>query len=162
MTLERFALALAAALTAVGLYLVPSWRGEWLEPCHVALIASALTVLLLVAARSMAPGRAAVIERTVLALFLAGMPAIYLARGGWRGIEVAGLFIYGVCALAGWRRIPWMLAAGIAAHGAAWDSWHYFGSSSYIPSWYSLGCLLVDVGIGLYAAVRVSGSQSTL
>ena len=153
---ERSAFALATALTACGVYLVPSWRvDELLDPCHVAMAASCLTIALLYLARSMGV-KGAAFERIVLALFLAGMPLIYIARGGWRSHEAFGLPIYGTCAVLGLWRWPWLLATGIAAHGLGWDSWHYFGASAYIPSWYSLGCLLVDVGIGIYAAVRVA------
>ena len=64
----------------------------------------------------------------------------------------------GECGSAG-GGAPWLLAAGIAGHGLAWDSWHYLASSTYIPGWYSLGCLLVDAAIGLYAAVRIAGNN---
>ena len=152
---ENTTLALAATMTALGLLLVPSWKGELLEPCHLALVAAAFTVVLLLAARMMG-ARGLATERAVLALFLAGMPMVYLARGGWQWIEGLGLAVFGTCAFLGWRRFAWLLPVGILAHGLAWDSWHYFGGAADIPAWYSLGCMLVDVGVGAYAAVRVA------
>jgi hypothetical protein len=106
-----------------------------------------------------------VIERRVLALFLAGMPLVYVASwlvtrgagtgGGWLWVEIAGFPLYTALAILGIRRSPWLLAAGIAAHGLAWDSWHYFTKTAYIPGWYAIGCFLVDIGLGIYIATRI-------
>jgi hypothetical protein len=154
---ERFALGLATMLTAIGLYLVPSWHDEYFEPCHMAMIASGVLIVLLYVARWMGPSGTA-IERTALTIFLAGMPLVYMARSEreWLWLEGVGLVIFGACATLGMKRSVWFLAAGIAAHGIAWDSWHYFGVSPFMPSWYTLGCLLVDIGIGAYAGVRAA------
>ena len=76
--MERFALGLATMLTAIGLYLVPSWHDEYFEPCHMAMIASGVLIVLLYVARWMGP-RGAAIERTALTIFLAGMPLVYMA-----------------------------------------------------------------------------------
>jgi len=35
----------------------------------------------------------------------------------------------------------------------AWDAWHH-GRSSYIPDWYSAGCLVTDLGVGVFALLR--------
>ena len=63
--------------------------------------------------------------------------------------------IFAVLAVAGLRGSGWYLAVGIAAHGLAWDLWHH-GRTTFIPDWYTIGCLIVDVGWGLYAASRVA------
>jgi hypothetical protein len=160
---ERFALACAALMTGLCFYLVPSWEPVALlsDPCGVATIASGVVVMMLIA--TLLSGRGIRIERIVLSLFLAAMPLIYLARGrlfggldsgGWLWIESIGLLIFGALAWLGYYRSPWFLALGIAAHGMLWDSWHFH--SAYIPSWYALGCLLVDVGLGFYVVVRMS------
>ena len=85
--------------------------------------------------------------------------ACYIAGGCCRGgdaglwIEIAGFPLYAVLALLGLKRSPWFLVAGIAGHGVAWDAWHL--GSAYIPDWYALGCLLVDIGMSLYVAARI-------
>ncbi|HTE51058.1 MAG TPA: hypothetical protein VK698_09340 [Kofleriaceae bacterium] len=163
--IERAALVTATALTALTFLMVPSWRGALADPCHHAAIAAAITIAILWATRRLGR-RGVAIERQVMAAFLIGMPLIYIARwlltggghgadGGplWLGIELLGLPLYAGLALAGLRRSPWFLVAGIAAHGLAWDSWHL--ASAYIPAWYAIACLIVDVGMALYVAARV-------
>jgi hypothetical protein len=165
---EKLALGFAAVLTAVSLYLVPSWQGALTDPCHLAGIFSAATIILLLVTRHLGR-RGILIERRVLAVFLAGMPLIYVASwlathgagasGGWLWVEIAGVPVYATLAVLGLRRSPWFLAAGIAAHGLAWDSWHYYANTGYIPSWYAIGCFLVDLGLGLYIAARIPAWQ---
>ncbi len=73
----------------------------------------------------------------------------------WLGVEAAGLLVYAAFAVLGFKRSPWFLVAGIMAHGLAWDIWH-IGNSRYIPNWYSVGCLVVDVSLGVYVAIRIA------
>jgi hypothetical protein len=93
-------------------------------------------------------------EKLQLALFLAGMPVIYLWCALLRGtpadvgIQLLGLLVFGPCAVIGYLRMPWLLPAAIVAHGFAWDSWHY--GAAYIRQGYAEGCLVVDIGFGLY------------
>ena len=160
---DKLSFAFAVASTAVALYIVPSWRGFLTDPCLWALAAAAATILLLLVTRHLGD-RARLFEVRWLALFLAGMPVIYLARWifkggpsagyGWLLVELAGVLVYGTLAIAGLKR-HWLIAAGIAAHGIVWDSWHYFPGSSYVPSWYAIGCLVVDIGLATYTATRI-------
>ena len=157
---EWLGLGVATILTAYAAYLVPSWTGALGDPCRQAMILAALTIVLLFITRSLGP-RGIAVERIVLAFFLAGMPLIYIRRwflegpqsASWLGVEIFGLAVYAVLALLGYRKSPWILAAGIAAHGLVWDAIHY--RSDYIPTWYAIGCLVVDVGLGLYIAARI-------
>jgi hypothetical protein len=90
------------------------------------------------------------------------MPVVYIlswltsggAGSGWLWVEILGLPLYAGLAVLGLTGSPAFLAAGILGHGLLWDSWHYLAHSVYIPSWYSFGCLLADIGIGGYVAVR--------
>ena len=59
----------------------------------------------------------------------------------------------------GVKRSPWFLAIGMALHGLAWDAWHY-RKSNYIPDWYVIACLAVDLAFGAYIASRVLTYQS--
>lgn len=144
--------------------LVSAWI-EWigwqdvrnpLDPCLLAGIAAILVSVLLLFANTMN-------ARRLLALFLAAMPLVYLTRGftagnmngQWTVIELVGLLIYGVIAWLGFRIQPRLLAAGILLHGVAWDSWHY-RHSVYMPDWYAVGCLLVDICFAAYAAIKFS------
>jgi hypothetical protein len=155
---QGMALLAAGACTAAALYGVPSW--DLADVRVLALLAAGATIVLLGLTRLAGPAGVSV-ERAFIALFLAGMPVVYVVSerahgtgGAWLAVELAGLLLYGGLALAGWRRAPWLLAAGVAAHGLAWDAWHLVGPS-YIPPWYALGCLLVDVGVAAYLATRL-------
>ena len=161
--LERAALGLATVLTVAALYVVPAWT-HLLDPCILAALASAITLVLIYVARWHGDAGVA-FERGLLALFLAGMPVIYLARWlafrlensspAWLAIELVGLAIFGLLAVLGLKRSPWFLAVGIAGHGIVWDVPHL--TSAYMPSWYGIMCLIVDVGLGLYTAARIPG-----
>jgi hypothetical protein len=160
---DKLAFAFAAASTAVSLYAVPSWHGFATDPCLWASAASAITIILLLVTRHLGD-HARLFEMRWLAVFLAGMPVIYLARWilsprqvagyAWLAVELAGVLLYVTLAVLGLKR-HWLIAAGIAAHGIAWDAWHYFPGSSYIPCWYAIGCLVVDIGLATYAATRI-------
>jgi hypothetical protein len=95
------------------------------------------------------------------AIFLALMPVVYVAawiRAGVArealGVEIVGLVAFGFAALLG-PRWPWLLVAGIGAHGL-WDAWHFMPSAflgpRYVTRWYTVFCLVVDVGFAAYAA----------
>ncbi|HYC22875.1 MAG TPA: hypothetical protein VEI94_09230 [Candidatus Bathyarchaeia archaeon] len=161
---ERLALAFATVLTAFALLAVPDWQDTLTDVCRQAAIFAVLTIVVLYVTRLLGP-RGVAIERVWLALFLAGMPLVYvvswLATGGagtsvgWLWVEIAAFPLYAALAVLGLKRSPWLLAAGIAAHGIAWDAWHYLLGSPYIPLWYAIGCLLADVGISVYIVARL-------
>jgi hypothetical protein len=100
----------------------------------------------------------------LLAGFLAGMPLVYVSRylfdstgrmaNYWFWVEVLGTIIFVALAVLGLKGSPWFLAVGIVAHGLAWDTWHY-RNSTYIPDWYAIACLAVDLAFGAYVATRV-------
>ena len=124
------------------------------EPTYLAALASIAVTLVLAITRFVA--RPPWLDRLVLATFLAAMPVIYawcaILRGdrGDLALESIGILIYGGAAVAGYLRRPWLIGAGIIAHGLSWDLWHH-GRSSYVPDWYSAACLVVDLGIGAFA-----------
>jgi hypothetical protein len=92
------------------------------------------------------------------------MPPIYVSSfliapvpGGsapWLFIELAAVPLYGALAIAGYRGRFALLPIGIAAHGIGWDAWHY-ARSAYIPDWYSIACLELDIAMALYVAARI-------
>lgn len=102
-------------------------------------------------------------KRALLALFLAGMPFVYLWAAvlshdpGAVVLESVGALIFVPLAVLGYRRSFSILGLGIAAHGIAWDVWHR-SHASYIEPWYPVGCLIVDLafaGVALAGAVRI-------
>lgn len=104
-------------------------------------------------------GRMAVIwEKRILSVVLAAMPLVYLesgvlhGAGTWLALEAMGVLIFAAWAWLGYRRDPWVLALGLAAHGIAWDSWHH--GSHYIASWYASACLIIDIGLAAYVALQ--------
>ncbi len=129
----------------------PAWWGAF----------GILATVAAVVALRLAGDRMARLERVLLAVFLAGMPVIYLgdalrhgARQPWLALEVAGVPVFvGFAALGLWRS-PWWLVAGIAGHGLLWDSWHH-GTVGHVPHWYAASCLLVDLGFAVYAWARL-------
>jgi hypothetical protein len=159
---ETVAFLVMVALTAAALAGVPlaSWRSDPVDPCHIAGIAGAVTIVLLLVARIR---EAIAFERSVFAVFLLGMPLIYISSWlwvtphddvVWLVAELVGFPIYAALAIAGVRRSPWFLVAGIAGHGIGWDLWHH-AHATYIPHWYATGCLLMDVGVAIYAAACI-------
>jgi hypothetical protein len=129
------------------------------EPATWAAVASLATSLAVGWAR-LRGHRGSSLERRLWAAFLAVMPLVYLAswllarQPGWLPVELAGVVLFGALALAGLRRSPWFLAGGIAAHGLLWDSWHH-GRADFIPDWYVLGCLAIDLMLGAYLALEM-------
>jgi hypothetical protein len=146
-------------------FLVPEWSLAHLaEPVYLATLASIVTSVLILGLRALGR-RGSGLERQALALFLAGMPVIYIAswalkpEPGWLAIELLGLCVFAALAFLGWTRSVWFLAGGIAAHGLFWDAWHH-GRVTFVPDWYALGCFLVDVGLGIYVATEVPRFRS--
>jgi hypothetical protein len=146
-------------LTGLSLLLVPDiTASNWYEPTILAGFSMPPVLATLVALR-VANARA-VWERTLLAVFLFSMPAAYLCAlalhgggGDWLATEAVGQVLFAAIALVGWR-VPWVLAIGLASHGLAWDWWHY-GRTQFMPDWYAIACLMVDVGCGAYALGRL-------
>jgi hypothetical protein len=145
--------------------LVPQWSLAHLwEPVYIAVVATILTTAWITILR-LRGLRGSTLERWTLALFLAGMPVVYLwswwraPQAGWLGVELAGLVVFASLAALGLFRSVWFLAAGIAAHGLFWDLWHC-GRTAFIPDWYTIGCLITDIGIGVYAAVEAHNRKS--
>ena len=148
-------------ITVWTLDMVPSWQAAR-DPFLLAAIAGAVTVACLWLTRWLG-SRTVKFERAWLAAFLVGMPLVYVmgwlaardrAASSWIWVELLGLALFAVFAALGLKGSPWFLAIGIAGHGLAWDSWHY-KNSAYVPPWYAVACLLVDLALGAYVAARV-------
>lgn len=161
-TLLLIILSLVGTWTA--LYTVP-WQVSG-DPCLVAAAATGIVVTCLWLTR-WGGLRAVNFERNLLAGFLVVMPLVYVARylfassgsvgnGFW--VEILGMTIFVALAVLGLKHSPWFLAIGMVAHGLTWDIWHY-RNSTYIPDWYVIACLTVDLAFGAYVAARVSAYQ---
>ncbi|MDX2166030.1 MAG: hypothetical protein SF182_03170 [Deltaproteobacteria bacterium] len=140
-------------------WLVPDWSpAHLLQPVYLAAVGGIVTTFAITGIR-VSGRRGSVIERLLLAVFLAGMPLIYLSswllapQSGWLAGELLGVAWFVGLAIAGWRGSIWWLAIGIAAHGVGWDLWHY-RHATFIPNWYAVGCLLTDLSLGLYVATQ--------
>src|SRR5258706_3795004 len=119
-------LALFALLAFAGFYLVPDPSLRHLqEPPYAGSLGALLVAVVLIILRLKIP-RDIRLEKLILALFIGGMPVIYL----WSAfiasdrhgvvIESLGIVIFGSLALLGYFRSPWFLVGGIAAHALAW------------------------------------------
>lgn len=156
---DLFFLPLAIATLAL-LWIVPAFPlahlddpGRWGVLGYVAI----LLLILRLRLRGIRGSRA---ELRLLALFLAGMPLVYLADwfrfGGqhpWLWIELLGAAPYWTLAVLGVRGSPWFLVAGIGGH-ALWDGWHY-QRTAFVADWYVIGCLVIDLAFAFYAAGQV-------
>ena len=164
-TVQTVVLIIVSFVTAWMLYIAP-WQVSG-DPCLLAAVATVVIVVFLWATRWQGL-RGVSFERNLLAAFLVGMPLVYVARylfastgraaNHWLWIEVLGVIIFAALAVLGLKRSPWFLAIGIVAHGLAWDSWHY-RNSTYIPEWYAIACLAVDLALSAYVAARVPAYQ---
>src|SRR5262245_45526053 len=153
------------AQLAATFWLVPDWSLAHIgEPVYLAALANVVTAAAITVIR-LSGRRGSAAERLLLAIFLAGMPLIYVSswllapQPGWLVAELIGTAVFVALALIGWRRSIWVLALGIAAHGLAWDLWHY-GHAAFIPNWYALGCLITDVSLGIYVALQAPAFAS--
>lgn len=164
-TVQTVLLIIVSLVTAWMLYRVP-WQLSG-DPCLLA--AGATVVLLTFLWRTRWRGLPEVnFERNLFAAFLAAMPLVYVVRylfdstgreaNSWLWVEVLGIPIFATFAVLGVKRSPWLLAIGIVVHGLAWDSWHY-RRSTYIPDWYAIFCMAVDLAFGAYVAARVPAYQ---
>lgn len=160
---EGLALATATLVAVASLLFPSSWNNAGPEVCHVAVIAAAVATGLFWVTRLAGPV-AILLEWRASALFLAAMPFVYViawfekqsAGGptGWLALEIAGIPIYAGLANQGLRKSPMLLVFGIAAHGLLWDLWHLFTHTDYLPRWYALDCLVVDLSLSLYLGMR--------
>ena len=164
-TVQTALLSLVSLVTAWILYSAP-WQVS-ADPC---LLGAAATVPL-VSILWLTPwrdSRGVNLERNLLAAFLLGMPLVYVVRylfastgraaDFWLWVEDLGLSIFAALAVLGVKRSPWFLAIGIVLHGLTWDCWHY-RNSTYMPDWYAIACLEVDLALGAYVAARVPAYQ---
>lgn len=152
------------AATLACLAVVPDWPHRHLDdPSYWGVIGYGLAVLAVGRLR-LTGRRGTHAERRLLALFLAGMPVVYLACGlrfgasaGWMLGETAAALVFWGMAVAGLRRRGSWLAVGIVAHGM-WDTAHHSlwpqGLEGPVPDWYVVACLLIDGAVGLYAAAQ--------
>jgi len=152
---------LIGQLVVCTVWLVPDWSLRYFsEPAYIGILGDATAVALVLVSRAL---RAPRLERGTLALFLNLMPAVYLAgwglteHGTWVWIEIVGLAVFATLTILGLLVSPWYLGLGIIAHGALWDVWHHqrFVTQHFIPSWYAIACLIADVGVGIYACLRI-------
>ena len=167
-TVQTVLLSIVSAVDMwVCLYRVP-WQMSG-DPCLVAAAVTVVIVACLWLTRWQG-SRGVNSERHLLTGFLAAMPLVYLTRylfasagqdtSSWFWVEASGVFVFAALALLGVKLSAWFLAIGIVAHGLAWDSWHY-RNSTYIPDWYVIACLAVDLAFGAYVAVRIRAYQRT-
>jgi hypothetical protein len=165
-TLQTVLLIIVSVVgTWLGLYRVP-WQLS-ADPCLIAAAVTVVVVTFLWLTRWRGL-RGVKFERILLAGFLVAMPLVYVSRylfastrhaaNYWLWVEVLGILIFAALAVLGVKRSPWFLAIGMVLHGVAWDTWHY-RKSSYIPDWYVIACLAVDLSVGAYVAVRVPAYQ---
>jgi hypothetical protein len=158
---QTVVLIIISFVTAWMLYIAP-WQVSG-DPCLLAAVATLVVVVCFWATRWQEL-RGVGFERNLLAAFLVGMPLVYVARylftstgraaDHWLWIEILGVAIFAALAVLGLKRSPWFLAIGILGHGLAWDSWHY-RNSTYIPDWYAIACLAVDLAFTAYVAARI-------
>jgi hypothetical protein len=151
---------LSAAISSLFLTLAPESPFAHLGSApYAATVGAAIAGITLTIVRLL-PRRNLQLEKIVLAVFLAAMPMIYfwsaLEAGDSNGVllESLGIVIYGGLAVFGFLRSPLALGLGIAAHGLIWD-WLHHNRSVYIPNWYSLGCLIVDVAFALLVLTQL-------
>lgn len=116
-----------------------------------ALLGACLVLLARLAGRE---NRILAIGLAVAALVYLGFAVVHGAGGREIGIEVAGVVVFSLVALAGVRLSPWWLALGWAAH-VLWDvALHPPGADVWVPHWYGPLCIGFDLLVAFYVAVR--------
>jgi hypothetical protein len=158
--MDLLAIAVLVLSTSASMLLVPDVHArDLIEPTVQAALGTPIVLTALLLGRF--AGWRPLVERSLLAAFLFFMPTVYLGalalHGGgapWPAVEAGGQAVFAALALVGLFGPEWVLVGGIAAHGLLWDLWHY-GRTPFMPDWYAVGCLVVDVGWAVYAASRV-------
>src|SRR5262249_53876778 len=118
--IEIGTLIAATAAVAWMVHSVPSWRDAVAGPSIAANLAAAalVAVLWVILWRRRSATQA---ELWLLAVFLGGMPVVYVAQyltanakpSGWFWLEVAGIPIFATLAVLGVKISPWFLVIGI-------------------------------------------------
>ncbi len=122
------------------------------------LIGAAACAVFILLARRLAPRRE--LRLYAVGLFVAASIYVgFVARDvslSWLTIELAGLVVFTLVALAGLKFSPLILAAGWAAH-VAWDVLlHGLFETTFVPGWYPPVCVGFDLLLAGYIAVRFS------
>jgi hypothetical protein len=138
----------------------PAFTSDLSNPAHLATLGgiAGIVVLLLT---TIWPLKDPKMERSLLAQILASMPLFYLWAAWLHGeridvlLELLGLVFFGAVAFYGYRTSSLVLAAGIAAHGLLWDSWHHH-HAGFMATWYPSACLIYDVAVGIMVLGRVA------
>ncbi len=154
-------LLLLVVATLAALAVIPDWPHRHLDdPAYWGMIGY-LGVFALMLARRGRSWRTGGANRRTVVLFLVGLPLIYLAAAlrfdapaSAVILQAAGTVVWVGFAVAALRR-DLALWLGCAAH-ALWDVAH-FRRVDYIPDWYVVACVAVDVGLGAYVLLRLSG-----
>jgi hypothetical protein len=85
---------------------------------------------------------------TVL-IVVASYYVLFAVMGGSIGAlvqESAAMSVFALCATVGFKRSPWIVVAGLAAHGV-FDFFHVHAvSNPGVPEWWPGFCLSYDVG----------------
>jgi hypothetical protein len=157
--LERLALVLLVAQQVFVFLVVPASPFANLEqPVYLATVATTMITVALVVLR-LAPRQRVMLEKQLIAAFLAGMPVIYTvtaiqqgASGQVISMEGTAILVFGVFAVVGVIGSPWFLVIGIAGHGLFWDAWHH-PTELVVPGWNAVGCFVV--AIAGYVATQV-------
>lgn len=70
--------------------------------------------------------------------------------GEWVLLELAGVVLFGVLAVLGFRKSMAILASGWTLH-VGWDIVHQVtDSADFVPAWYPMLCVAFDVVIGIH------------
>ncbi len=118
-----------------------------------------LSILTILMTRRFRPAK----EYRFYAVALAGAAMIYVVfamraeveQARWLGIEGLGLLAFGFIAYLGATRSAWFLVGGWIAH-VAWDvAIHGYGTTPFVPAPYPMWCLVYDLVVALYIAVRM-------
>jgi hypothetical protein len=122
-------------------------------------VACAAFILL---ARRLAPRRE--LRLYALGLIIAALVYVgFVARGasaGWLALELAGLALFTLAALAGLKFSHLILAAGWAAH-SLWDVLlHGMSEAAFVPGWYPAVCAGFDLLLAGYVAARFARQAS--
>lgn len=99
----------------------------------------------------------------VILIVIAAYYILFAAiSGSWRVAmaESVGVLIFTAIALAGFRFSPWLVAAGIAAHGA-YDSVHAsLITDPGVPVWWPAFCGSIDIALGALLAFQLWRSSA--
>lgn len=102
----------------------------------------------------------------VVLIVVASYYELFAVMGASRQVlltEIVAATLFLAIAVWGFKKAPWLVAAGLVGHGAFDSVHHFFITNPGVPPWWPGFCLAYDVALGSWLLLRMkSGAQAAM